>query len=76
MPQLASPKEIGLRLYHLRIARGWSGPLVADKVEVTRAAYYGWECGQKGVSLEHALRLAELYRLPVETIFGNGPSAV
>ena len=68
---IATPAEIGLRLYRLRAERGWSGPLVADKVEVTRATYCYWESGQRRITLAHAMRIAEVYGMSAEEIFGE-----
>ena len=72
---LASPKEIGLRLYKLRAERGQSGHWVAARLRVSSVSYYRWEAGTRLPCLEYAFRMAELYKLSIEELFGTGPES-
>ena len=53
----------------LRIQRGWSQAVVAQRLGVSRQTVNGLEIGRSDPSLRNALRLAKLFRTNVESIF-------
>jgi transcriptional regulator with XRE-family HTH domain len=59
----------GNKLRTLRTSRGWSQEVVADKINVTQAAYSKLELGQVRLTLDRAKELAELYKVNPEYFF-------
>ena len=59
----------GNKLRTLRVSRGWSQELVADKINVTQAAYSKLELGQVRLTIDRAKELAELYNVNPEYFF-------
>jgi transcriptional regulator with XRE-family HTH domain len=59
----------GNKLRTLRISRGWSQETVADKINVTQAAYSKLELGQVRLTIDRAKVLAELYKVKPEYFF-------
>jgi len=59
----------GNKLRTLRVSRGWSQELVADKINVTQAAYSKLELGQVRLTIDRARELAELYNVNPEYFF-------
>ena len=68
---LASPATIGLRLRQLRTERGCTGRWLALRINVSPVTYSCWEKGKRVPQLEYAMRLADLYGVSVEALFGE-----
>jgi transcriptional regulator with XRE-family HTH domain len=64
----------GNKLRTLRISRGWSQEVVADKINVTQAAYSKLELGQVRLTLDRARELSELYKVNPEYFFIDNQS--
>jgi len=62
------------RLKVLRAERGWSQGDLADRLGVSRQSVNAIETGRYDPSLPLAFKIAELFVLPIETIFVS-PSA-
>jgi putative transcriptional regulator len=56
-------------LKDLRAARGWSQQDLADRLEVSRQSVNAIETGRYDPSLPLAFRIADVFALPIETIF-------
>lgn len=56
-------------LRKLRTARGWTQAELAERLGVSRNSVNAIETGRYEPSLTLALRIARLFRLPVEDIF-------
>jgi len=61
------------RLGVLRAERGWSRRDVAERVNINNQTVGYIERGDYNPSLELALRLAQLFALPVEALFSLTP---
>ncbi len=59
----------GNKLRTLRVSRGWSQELVADKINITQAAYSKLELGQVRLTIDRAKELAMLYNVNPEYFF-------
>lgn len=57
------------RLKVLRAERDWSQQDLADRLEVSRQSVNAIETGKYDPSLPLAFRIADLFGLPIETIF-------
>ncbi len=57
------------RLRVLRAEREWSQGDLADRLEVSRQSVNAIETGRYDPSLPLAFRIAELFNLPIESIF-------
>ena len=57
------------RLRVLRAERNWSQQDLAERLEVSRQSVNAIETGKYDPSLPLAFRIAELFELPIETIF-------
>ncbi len=57
------------RLKVLRAERDWSQQDLADRLEVSRQSVNAIETGKYDPSLPLAIRIAELFGLPIEAIF-------
>ena len=57
------------RLKVLRAERGWSQGDLADRLGVSRQSVNAIETGRYDPSLPLAFKIAELFVLPIETIF-------
>jgi putative transcriptional regulator len=57
------------RLKELRAAREWSQGELADKLDVSRQTINAIETEKYDPSLPLALKMAKLFKLPVEEIF-------
>lgn len=57
------------RLKELRAERGWSQQALAERLEVSRQSVIAIETGRYDPSLPLAFRIAELFDLPIESIF-------
>ncbi len=57
------------RLKVLRAERDWSQQDLADRLEVSRQSVNAVETGKYDPSLPLAFRIADLFGLPIETIF-------
>jgi len=64
----------GNKLRTLRISREWSQEVVADKINITQAAYSKLELGQVRLTLDRARELAELYKVNPEYFFLDNQS--
>ncbi len=61
------------RLSVLRAERGWSRQMLADALKINYQTVGYIERGDYNPSLELALRIAELFSLPIEAIFSRRP---
>jgi putative transcriptional regulator len=59
------------RLRELRAGKGWSQSDLADKLEVSRQTINAIETERYDPSLPLALRIARLFKQPVEQIFSE-----
>src|SRR3989344_7329840 len=50
----------------LRIERGFSQSFVADKLNLSRPSYASIESGSRGLTLEEAEKLKDLFGIPIE----------
>jgi len=57
------------RLKVLRAERSWSQQDLADRLEVSRQSVNAIETGRYDPSLPLAFRIADLFTLPIESIF-------
>lgn len=57
------------RLRVLRAERGWSQQDLAQRLEVSRQSINAIETGRYDPSLPLAFRLADVFGLPIESIF-------
>jgi putative transcriptional regulator len=57
------------RLKVLRAERNWSQGDLAERLDVSRQSVNAIETGRYDPSLPLAFRIAELFELPIETIF-------
>ena len=60
------------RVRVLRAERDWSQAELALQLDVSRQAVNAIETGRHDPSLQLALRIARLFRMPVEQIFNDG----
>lgn len=60
------------RLKVLRAERDWSQADLAEKLEVSRQSVNAIETGKYDPSLPLAFRIADLFGLPIESIFQRG----
>jgi putative transcriptional regulator len=61
------------RLEVLRVERGLSRRQLADQLDINHQTVGYIERGDYNPSLDLALRIAELFLLPIEAIFGRSP---
>lgn len=57
------------RVYMLRMNRGFTQETLAEKIGVSRQTVISIEKGNYTPSVELALRIAKVYKVPVEDIF-------
>ena len=62
-------------LYELRVAKGLSQQAVADALHMSRVNYTNIENGKRNLTKENALRLAELFEVSVDELFGRTQTA-
>ncbi len=69
--------EIGARLRAARVARNLSQAAVAQHLGFTEKTVRRWERGEYSPPASTLLEMAELYRVPVESLFPetNGAAA-
>jgi putative transcriptional regulator len=60
------------RLRELRAVRRWSQADLADRLDVSRQTINAVETGRYDPSLPLAFKMAELFGLPIETLFSPG----
>ena len=60
------------RLKVLRAERNWSQAELGERLDVSRQAVNAIETGKHDPSLTLAFRIARLFAMPIETIFGDG----
>jgi DNA-binding XRE family transcriptional regulator len=75
MPRGRSERAVYNRLEVLRVERGLSRRQLAEMLDVNYQTVGFIERGDYNPSLELGLRIAELFRLPVEAIFALSPLA-
>nr|WP_306300210.1 helix-turn-helix transcriptional regulator [Erythrobacter sp. LQ02-29] len=69
-PQLRR-RGVKNRLKVLRAERDWSQQDLADRLEVSRQSVNAIEKGRYDPSLPLAFRIAELFAMPIESIFSK-----
>ena len=69
MPQGAFFITMKNRLKELRAAKGWSQGDLADRLDVSRQTINAIETEKYDPSLPLAMKMAKLFKLPVEDIF-------
>lgn len=62
--------EIGERIRHLRQLKGWSLEEVSAKVGVDRSTFGRYETGNTGVRPHMLAKLAELFNVPLNYLYG------
>ena len=60
------------RLRELRAVRRWSQADLADRLDVSRQTINAVETGRYDPSLPLAFKMAELFGLPIESLFSPG----
>lgn len=60
-----------MRLKELRESRGMTQQDVAEAIHVTKGAVCQWENGTRIPGLSTALMLADLFRVPLDTLLGR-----
>ena len=60
------------RLRELRAVRRWSQADLADRLDVSRQTINAVETGRYDPSLPLAFKIAELFNLPIESLFSPG----
>lgn len=60
-----------MRLKELRESRGMAQQDVAEAIHVTKGAVCQWENGTRIPGLSTALMLADLFRVPLDTLLGR-----
>ena len=60
------------RLRVLRAERGWSQADLAEQLKVSRQSVNAIETGKYDPSLPLAFRIADVFEMPIETIFVRG----
>lgn len=60
-----------MRLKELRESRGMTQQDVAEAIHVTKGAVCQWEKGTRIPGLSTALMLADLFRVPLDTLLGR-----
>jgi putative transcriptional regulator len=60
------------RLRELRAVRRWSQADLADRLDVSRQTINAVETGRYDPSLPLAFKIAELFGLPIESLFSPG----
>jgi putative transcriptional regulator len=60
------------RLRELRAVRRWSQADLADRLDVSRQTVNAVETGRYDPSLPLAFKMAELFALPIESLFSPG----
>jgi transcriptional regulator with XRE-family HTH domain len=59
-----------IKLVVLRVVNGWSIKEAAERICVHSRIYQNWECGRFKPHPSNQVRLAKLYGVPQEEIFG------
>ena len=62
-------KILGDNIRRLRISRGWTQVYLADVLEMTPSFFTLVESGQRGMSLEVIEATAEIFNVPVASLF-------
>ena len=62
------------RVRALRIERGWRQIDLADKLGISRQSIHAIESGKFDPSLPLAFKIADLFGLTIEEIFGKSPN--
>lgn len=65
MQAIETAKELGRNLRTIREDRELTQRDVADTLEISRAAYAGWESGHRLPNVFRLIELAELFQVPV-----------
>ncbi|MCY7088754.1 helix-turn-helix transcriptional regulator [Streptococcus oralis] len=59
------------RLVQLRKKRGLTQQQIADLVHVNRVTYTNWEKGKREPSFENLVKLADLFDVSLDCLFGR-----
>lgn len=62
--------EIGERIRHLRRLKGWSLQKVSAMVGIDRSTFGRYETGQTAIKSETMRRLAEIFDVPINYLYG------
>lgn len=62
-------KILGNNIRNLRTAKGWTQGYLADVLELTPSFLTLVESGQRGMSLEVVEKLAEIFNIPIASLF-------
>ncbi len=68
-------REVGLRIRSLRLSRRMSQADLGDRLGLTFQQIQKYEKGQNRIAAGRLLRLAEIFQVPVSTLFGARGSA-
>jgi transcriptional regulator with XRE-family HTH domain len=69
-------KAIGMRIMHLRTAKGLSQRALADAIKADKGLISRWETGNKTPSLRSRVKLADYFKVSIEFISCNGSERV
>ena len=59
------------QLKQIRLDKKWTQQFVADKLNITKAAYSNIENGNRNPSLKVALQIQKLFELQIEELLEN-----
>lgn len=59
------------RLKELRLKKGLTQQEIADLVHVNRVTYTNWEKGKREPSFENLVKLADLFEVSLDWLFGR-----
>lgn len=60
---------LGKRIQLLRTERGWTQAELAKKLNITKKAVKNWESGSSKPSVDHAIRLADIFGISTDSLF-------
>lgn len=59
----------------LRTARGWTQAQLAERVGVSQGAVAHWDLGHREPTASNALRLSQVFGVPMEALFTYAPTS-
>ena len=69
--EIIDKKRIGKRLKELRKEQGLTQKQISERLNITRNAYTCYETGVSLVTLESAIKLAEMYKCSIDYLIGR-----
>lgn len=62
---------LGKRIQQLRLERGWTQSELAKQLNISKKAVKNWEIGSSKPSVDHAIRLADVFCISTDSLFGR-----